>query len=140
MVRQLRGCAGGIGQDLEAAARTAVLNAGDGLHSHPSQALLDLFTLARHFNPDTPTLEALAGKRIVIVGDVLHSRVARSNLWSLTACGVDVVLCGPVSLLPDAFSQFTQAPRLARRRIWWRSAAVCASSATSIVPLRVLMR
>ena len=46
----------------------------------------------------------------MIVGDVLHSRVARSNLWSLTACGVDVVLCGPASLLPDAFSQFTQAP------------------------------
>ena len=100
-----------LARDLEAAGcRTAVLNAGDGLHSHPSQALLHLFSLARYFIPETPTLEALAGKRIVIVGDVLHSRVARSNLWSLTACGVDVVLCGPASLLPDAFAQFTHAP------------------------------
>jgi aspartate carbamoyltransferase catalytic subunit len=88
----------------------AVLNAGDGLHSHPSQGLLDLFTLARHFNPEAPTPEALRGKRIVIVGDVLHSRVARSNLWALTACGADVVLCGPPTLLPEAFAEFVAAP------------------------------
>lgn len=90
--------------------RVAVLNGGDGLHSHPSQGLLDLFTLARHFAPDDPTLEALSGRRIVIVGDVLHSRVARSNLWALTACGADVVLCGPATLLPDAFAAFVDAP------------------------------
>ena len=91
-------------------ARVAVLNAGDGLHSHPSQGLLDLFTLARYFAPDAPTPEALRGRRIVIVGDVLHSRVARSNLWALTACGAEVVLCGPPTLLPDAFAQFVAAP------------------------------
>lgn len=91
-------------------ARVAVLNAGDGLHSHPSQGLLDLFTLARHFSPEAPTPEALRGKRIVIVGDILHSRVARSNLWALTACGAEVVLCGPPTLLPDAFLQFAAAP------------------------------
>lgn len=91
--------------------RVAVLNAGDGLHSHPSQGLLDLFTLARHFaGGDPPTPEVLAGRRIVIVGDVLHSRVARSNLWALTACGADVVLCGPPSLLPEAFAEFVAAP------------------------------
>ena len=90
--------------------RVAVLNGGDGLHSHPSQALLDLFTLARHFDPLSPTPEALFGRRIVIVGDVLHSRVARSNLWALTACGADVVLCGPPTLLPDAFAAFVEAP------------------------------
>jgi aspartate carbamoyltransferase catalytic subunit len=88
----------------------AVLNGGDGLHSHPSQGLLDLFTLARHFAPEAPTPEALRGKRIVIVGDVLHSRVARSNLWALTACGAEVVLCGPPTLLPDAFAHFVAAP------------------------------
>jgi aspartate carbamoyltransferase catalytic subunit len=100
-----------LARDLERAGeQVAVLNGGDGLHSHPSQALLDLFTLARHFSPDSPTPAALCGKSIVIVGDVLHSRVARSNLWALTACGADVVLCGPPSLLPDAFAQFVDAP------------------------------
>jgi len=71
---------------------------------------LDLFTLARHFSPAHPRPEALQGKRIAIVGDILHSRVARSNLWALTACGADVVLCGPPSLLPDEFISFVDAP------------------------------
>ncbi len=72
-----------------------VLNAGDGWHAHPSQALLDLFTMERH-------LGDIAGRRIVILGDILHSRVARSNVWALTAMGADVVLCGPGTLLPPA--------------------------------------
>ena len=100
-----------LARDLEAAGeRTVVLNGGDGLHSHPSQGLLDLFTLARHFDPAHPRPEALQGKRIAIVGDILHSRVARSNLWALTACGADVILCGPPSLLPDEFNSFVEAP------------------------------
>jgi aspartate carbamoyltransferase catalytic subunit len=90
--------------------RVSVLNAGDGLHSHPSQGLLDLFTLARHFQPDAPSPAALRGRRVVIVGDVLHSRVARSNLWALSACGAEVVLCGPPTLLPDCFADFLAAP------------------------------
>ncbi len=94
----------------KAGKKTSILNAGDGLHSHPSQGLLDLFTLASYFNPKSPSPKALIGKRIAIIGDILHSRVARSNLWSLTACGADVVLCGPDSLLPEEFSQFVQAP------------------------------
>lgn len=77
------------------AIRGGVVNAGDGWHAHPTQALLDLFTLERH-------LETVAGKRIVILGDILHSRVARSNVWSLTAAGAEVVLCGPRTLLPPA--------------------------------------
>ena len=100
-----------LAEDLESAGeRTVVLNGGDGLHSHPSQGLLDLHTLARHFAPQHPMPEALQGRRIVIVGDILHSRVARSNLWALTACGADVVLCGPPSLVPDAFRAFVEAP------------------------------
>jgi aspartate carbamoyltransferase catalytic subunit len=90
--------------------RVAVLNAGDGLHSHPSQGLLDLFTLARHFAPEHPSPAALRGRRVVIVGDVLHSRVARSNLWALTACGASVVLCGPPTLLPAGFASFVDGP------------------------------
>ncbi|MFL0731285.1 MAG: aspartate carbamoyltransferase, partial [Prochlorococcus sp.] len=74
------------------------------------QGLLDLYTLAHHFDPDHPLPEALEGRRIVIVGDVLHSRVARSNLWALTACGADVVLCGPPSLVPQDFAAFVEAP------------------------------
>ena len=94
----------------QAGERTVVLNGGDGQHSHPSQGLLDLYTLAHHFDPHRPQPEALQGKRIGIVGDVLHSRVARSNLWALSACGADVVLCGPPSLVPDAFADFLEAP------------------------------
>ena len=100
-----------LAEALDAAGESvAVLNGGDGLHSHPSQGLLDLFTLARHFAPEAPGPEALRGRRIVIVGDVLHSRVARSNLWALTACGATVVLCGPPTLVPEAFGAFVAAP------------------------------
>ena len=94
----------------KAGKNTSILNAGDGLHSHPSQGLLDLFTLANFFNPTKPLANSLYGKQITIVGDILHSRVARSNLWALTACGANVVLCGPQSLLPETFSEFVQAP------------------------------
>ncbi len=90
--------------------KIAILNGGDGLHSHPSQGLLDLFTLAKFFNPKNPLPKALKGKKIVIVGDILHSRVARSNIWALTACGADLVLCGPPSLLPEQFSNFVDKP------------------------------
>jgi aspartate carbamoyltransferase catalytic subunit len=71
----------------------AVINAGDGKHEHPSQALLDLFTLRRR-------LGALEGRRIWIVGDVLHSRVARSNLVAFQAMGAEVTVCGPPTLIP----------------------------------------
>lgn len=80
-----------------------VLNAGDGQHEHPSQALLDLFTICRSLDPDQPRIGLLANKKIAIVGDILHSRVARSNLWSLTASGADVHLAAPPTLLPKLF-------------------------------------
>jgi aspartate carbamoyltransferase catalytic subunit len=72
----------------------SVVNAGDGRHGHPTQALLDLYTLRRHLAGGS-----LEGRKVVILGDVLHSRVARSNLWTLTAAGADVWLCGPATLL-----------------------------------------
>ena len=87
-----------------------VLNAGDGQHEHPSQALLDLLTICNSLNPDRPTIEDLRGKKIAIVGDILHSRVARSNLWSLTACGAEVHLAAPPTLLPKAFAEAFSTP------------------------------
>ena len=72
----------------------SVVNAGDGRHAHPTQALLDLYTLRSHVPGGS-----LRGRKVVILGDVLHSRVARSNLWTLTAAGADVWLCGPATLL-----------------------------------------
>ncbi|MGE5660067.1 MAG: aspartate carbamoyltransferase catalytic subunit [Actinomycetota bacterium] len=87
-------------------ARVSVLNAGDGQHEHPSQALLDLFTICSILEPsDRPRLELLKGKKIAIIGDILHSRVARSNLWSLTATQAEVHLAGPPTLLPPLFAE-----------------------------------
>ncbi|MET0559129.1 MAG: aspartate carbamoyltransferase catalytic subunit [Solirubrobacterales bacterium] len=76
----------------------AVVNAGDGKHEHPSQALLDVYTLRRR-------LGTLEGKRIWIVGDVLHSRVARSNLIAFQRMGAEVTLCGPPTLIPRGIEQ-----------------------------------
>ena len=81
----------------------SILNAGDGVHQHPSQALLDLFTLTSVLDRENPRLELLSGKKIAIVGDILHSRVARSNIYSLTAAGAQVHLCAPPTLLPKFF-------------------------------------
>ncbi len=79
-------------------AEASVINAGDGKHEHPSQALLDLFTLRRR-------LGSLQGKRVWIVGDVLHSRVARSNLVAFQAMGAEVTVCGPPALIPRGIEQ-----------------------------------
>jgi aspartate carbamoyltransferase catalytic subunit len=73
--------------------RASIVNGGDGTHAHPTQALLDLFTMRQH-------LGSLEGRKVAIVGDILHSRVARSNVFTLLAEGARVVLCGPATLLP----------------------------------------
>ena len=82
-----------------------VVNAGDGTHEHPTQALLDAFTLRRHFraleNRDKDGGAAFAGRRIAVVGDVTHSRVARSNVALLHTLGAEVVLVAPPTLLPS---------------------------------------
>jgi len=70
-----------------------IINAGDGWHAHPSQCLLDTYTIRKR-------LGTLEDKKIVIVGDILHSRVAHSNLWGMNKLGAQVVLCGPQTLLP----------------------------------------
>ncbi|MTJ06902.1 aspartate carbamoyltransferase catalytic subunit [Anabaena sp. UHCC 0204] len=86
--------------------KVSVLNAGDGQHEHPSQGLLDLFTICTLIDPAQPKIELLAGKKIAIVGDILHSRVARSNIWSLTASGAQVHLAAPPTLLPKFFAEY----------------------------------
>ena len=85
---------------------TSVLSAGDGFNSHPSQGLLDLYTLTKFFSPTNLDPNILFNKTILIIGDILHSRVARSNLWSLSAFGANIVLCGPESLIPEDFLNF----------------------------------
>ena len=72
----------------------SIINAGDGRHAHPSQALLDLFTIREQ-------LGTLEGLRVTIVGDIVHSRVARSNIWGMLRCGMHVTLCGPSTLIGD---------------------------------------
>jgi len=81
-----------------------VLNAGDGMHEHPTQALLDLRTMLARLRPgvDKVGAETLAGVTVTIVGDILHSRVARSNMLLLPRLGARVLLCGPTQLLPDS--------------------------------------
>ncbi|WP_347107579.1 aspartate carbamoyltransferase catalytic subunit [Paenarthrobacter sp. S56] len=81
----------------------AVINAGDGTHEHPTQALLDAFTMRRHWsqiNGTASTGANLQGMRVAIAGDVLHSRVARSNVWLLKTLGAEVTLVAPPTLLP----------------------------------------
>jgi aspartate carbamoyltransferase catalytic subunit len=78
-----------------------VVNAGDGTHEHPTQALLDAFTLRRHFRQTSATLRDFQDKTIVIVGDITHSRVARSNVLLLDTLGADVIMVAPPTLWPS---------------------------------------
>jgi aspartate carbamoyltransferase catalytic subunit len=84
---------------LAAAVSSAVINAGDGQHEHPTQALLDLFTIREKKGE-------IRGLEVAIVGDILHSRVARSNLYGLAALGAKIRLVGPPTLLPPEFASF----------------------------------
>jgi aspartate carbamoyltransferase catalytic subunit len=88
---------------LEETTRLPVLNAGDGMHEHPTQALLDLRTILAHLRPGVEAVgaETLTGVTVMITGDILHSRVARSNMLLLPRLGARVLLCGPPQLLPE---------------------------------------
>ena len=100
-----------IAKNLDALnSKTSVLNAGDGLHSHPSQGLLDIYTLIKFFSPTLLNPKILNSKKILIIGDINHSRVARSNLWALSAFGADTILCGPPTLIHDDFLHFLNSP------------------------------
>jgi len=78
--------------------KSQIINAGDGTHEHPTQALLDAFSIKNK-------LGSLEGKKVVIVGDIKHSRVALSNIYSLKLLGAEVMVCGPATLIPKYISQ-----------------------------------
>ncbi len=95
----LRHSAAGAAHFLAERVRSSVINAGDGAHEHPTQGLLDLLTIRRR-------LGKIEGVRVAIVGDILHSRVARSDIWGLRKLGAEVTLVGPRTLLPEVFGRF----------------------------------
>ena len=94
----IRHPAAGAAQLLSRTVKCSVVNAGDGAHEHPTQGLLDLYTIRERFG-------RVDGLKVAIVGDIANSRVARSNLFALTKLGAQVILVGPPTLLPRAFEQ-----------------------------------
>lgn len=91
--------ASGVPKILAEKLTASIVNAGDGCREHPTQALLDMFTIKEH-------LGKIEGLRVGIVGDILHSRVARSNIWGLTKLGAQVTVCGPSTLMPREVEAF----------------------------------
>lgn len=94
----IRHSASGAPHFLSRVLDASVINAGDGAHEHPTQALLDAFTIHERKGK-------IAGLNVTILGDILYSRVARSNIWALTKLGAKVTLCGPATLVPRVFEQ-----------------------------------
>jgi aspartate carbamoyltransferase catalytic subunit len=94
----IRHSASGAPHFLSRVLKASVINAGDGAHAHPTQSLLDAFTIRERKGK-------IAGLNVTILGDILYSRVARSNIWALTKLGANVTLCGPSTLVPKTFEQ-----------------------------------
>ena len=94
----IRHSASGAPHFLSRVVNASIINAGDGAHEHPTQALLDAFTIRERKGK-------IAGLNVTILGDILYSRVARSDIWALTKLGAEVTLCGPATLVPRTFEQ-----------------------------------
>ena len=94
----IRHPAAGAADLLARTCKCSIVNAGDGAHEHPTQGLLDLYTIRERFG-------RIEGLKVAIVGDIANSRVARSNLWGLTKLGAEVILVGPPTLVPRAFEK-----------------------------------
>ena len=109
----IRHGASGAAQFLGDRIESNVINAGDGKHEHPTQALLDMLTLRDKFG-------RIAGLKVAVCGDILHSRVARSNIWGLIKLGAEVGVCGPPSLLPRGIEELgvTVLPRIEDAIAW----------------------
>src|SRR5438034_7560541 len=97
-VMVVRHPAAGAAHLLARSLKCSIVNAGDGAHEHPTQGLLDLYTIRERF-------KKIEGLKVAIVGDIINSRVARSNVWGLTKLGAEVILIGPPTLLPRSFEQ-----------------------------------
>lgn len=97
----------------------SVINAGDGCREHPTQALLDMFTLQEKFGK-------IEGLNVTIIGDILHSRVARSNIWGLTKLGAKVTVCGPATLMPRGIEEMGVAVSYDLKKVLKESDAVIA--------------
>jgi len=114
----LRHASSGAADFITGITRKSVINAGDGAHEHPTQALLDIFTLRQHFG-------GISGLKVAILGDVLHSRVARSNIFGLQTLGARVALCCPSTLVPcDADALGVDLYTDIDRAIEWADAAI----------------
>ncbi|MBM4446968.1 MAG: aspartate carbamoyltransferase catalytic subunit [Chloroflexi bacterium] len=111
--------------------KCSIINAGDGWHAHPSQALLDLYTIRRH-------LGKLANLKVAIIGDITHSRVARSDIWGMTTMGTKVVLCAPSTLLPRGLDNFIANCRLPNVSIETKIEPAL-EGADVVMPLRLQM-
>jgi aspartate carbamoyltransferase catalytic subunit len=99
----------GAARQLAAVLESSVINAGDGAHEHPTQGLLDIMTMQQR-------LGDLRGRRVTLIGDIAHSRVARSNIWGLTKLGAHVTVCGPPTLIPVEIEQLGVAVEFDLRR------------------------
>jgi aspartate carbamoyltransferase catalytic subunit len=108
---------------------TSIINAGDGAHAHPSQALLDLYTMRQHIGD-------VKGRKIVIIGDIMHSRVARSNIWCLTKAGALITLCAPPTLMSIGMEEFLKGNNLTNVVIE-SNTELAVSGADVIMPLRL---
>jgi aspartate carbamoyltransferase catalytic subunit len=91
----------GVPYYLSTFSKASIINAGDGQHEHPSQALLDLFTIQQHKG-------RIEGLKVLIVGDIMHSRVAKSNIYALNKLGASVIVCGPPSLIPEEVKAYAE--------------------------------
>ena len=89
----MRHSSSGSAEYLSKVVKAGVINAGDGIHEHPTQGLLDIFTIKEK-------KKSIQGLKVCLIGDILHSRVARSNIWGLTKLGAKVTVCGPPTLIP----------------------------------------
>lgn len=95
----IRHQAAGAPHYLSTCCESTIINAGDGAHEHPTQALLDMYTIREKYGH-------IEGLKVVIIGDIKHSRVARSNIWGLLTMGAEVAVCGPPTLLPKEVEKF----------------------------------
>jgi aspartate carbamoyltransferase catalytic subunit len=104
----MRHAASGAPHFLARHLETPIINAGDGTHEHPTQALLDALTILDHRS-------SLEGLRVAIIGDIVHSRVARSNIYLLSRFGADIVLCGPAPLVPPQLAELAPGVRITHK-------------------------